>query len=225
MGLVGLYLARVIAFTLRGSVRQADSWQIVAGGTALPSIALGIIYGLLGRRMPTIEQAEWASYFGYGLITWLALRFFVAPFFIWKELYAETTELRLELTKPERMVMEHLAKHRAKARAKLASALEAFQSLSFCEEWNETAERSWVMQGSKIDRLKAEAGVSRSFNKGCDLLLTILQEEASKPNNQQPGVRKSEKLVALLQRHLMGEITAEDLALQLPTSTAPETLQ
>ncbi|NVD45835.1 hypothetical protein [Qipengyuania atrilutea] len=131
MGLFWQYIGQVLAFTFRGSVRQTDSWQIVAGGTALPSLALGAIYGLLGRDMPTIEQAEWATYFGYGLITWLAIRFLIAPFFIWKEQHEETAKLRLELSKPEQMIMQRLATHRAKARAKLAAELEDFQTHSF----------------------------------------------------------------------------------------------
>jgi hypothetical protein len=222
MTLVGQYLLRVLAFTFRGTVRQADSWQTVLGGTALPSIGLGVVYGLLGRHVPTISQAEWASLFGYGLVTWLAVRFVIAPFFIWREQYEETTELRLELSKPERMVMEHLTKHRAKARAKLAAELEDIQTWSFYEIWDESVGLEFGKVAASARRLQAEAGLSEAYSQGWGSLLSAVMEEGKKPNKDLPLNRESERILQLLQKHLVGDLTAEALALQLPKGTAPE---
>lgn len=128
-------MGRVLAFTLRGSVRQADSWQVIATGTALPSLVLGTIFSLAGLKVPTLDAATYPTYVGYGLLAWLAIRFVIAPFFIWREQYQETAELRLELLKPERLIMERLARHRARARAKLSSNLEDLQTYAFAAKW------------------------------------------------------------------------------------------
>lgn len=223
MALLVHYLARVLAFTFRGSVRQTDSWQIVAGGTAIPSIVLGGVYGLMGRDVPSISPTEWATFFGYGLVTWLGIRFLVAPFFIWREQYEETAELRLELSKPERMVMEHLTRHRAKARAKLASQLEDFQTYAFAEEFNDACIAATANKMSKIRQLQAQAGLSNAFEKGRGRLLLAVQNEAKAPSHTLPMDRESDRVLKLLQRHLVGDLTAEDLALQLPQGTVPGT--
>lgn len=223
MGLFWQFLGRVLAFTFRGSVRQTDSWQIVAGGTALPSIGLGIIYSIAGQEMPTIEQAEWATYFGYGLLTWLAIRFLLAPFFIWREQYEEAASLRRELSKPERMVLERLTKHRAKARAKLSSELEDWQALAFTAEWDAVAQRLNSEYFGKAMRLQAEAGLSEAFVQARRHFAAAIKEEGEEAGHRKLQDRQSERLLRLMQKHLMGELTAEALALQLPKDTAPET--
>lgn len=222
MGLLWLYLGRVFAFTFRGSVRHADSWQIVAGGTAVPSILLGIIFGVVGQDMPNITPAEWATFFGYGLITWLLIRFLVAPFFIWREQYEESTELRTELSKPERMVMERLSKHRAKARAKLAASLEDFQTLAFASNWDDAHDQLSASKMSKCRKLQAEAGLSEAFETARLRLTNLVVSEGKKDNSNLPLDRISDEVLKLMQSYLMGDITAEILALRLPPYTELE---
>lgn len=75
----------------------------------------------------------------------------------------------------------------------------------------------------KIRRLEAESGLSQSFKHGRGILQACIKEEADAPNDQLMSGTKSEWILTLLQRHLMGEITAEDLALQLPSRFVAKT--
>jgi|TARA_A100001518_G_C1223156_1_gene68762 hypothetical protein len=226
LSLVFQFIGRILSFALRGSVRQTDSWQIIAGGTALPSIALGVIYGLVGWDTPTVEADQWATYFGYGLATWLAIRLVVAPFFIWKEQYEETAELRLELSKPERLVLEHLAKHRAKARAKLASLVEDLQTCAYAQQFEGFASSRSAELSAKIRGLEAESGVADAFCEGRKMLMAAISTEADIPNAELAKMTlASPKITKLLQRYLVADITAESLALQLPKSIEPKIRQ
>ncbi|MBH1945496.1 hypothetical protein I5L01_14815 [Erythrobacter sp. YJ-T3-07] len=125
------YIGQLLEFALRGSVRQADKWQII-GATALPSLLLGVAFQLAGLAVPVIEAAEFPTYLGYGLIAWIAIRFFlIGPYALYNEQLAETAQLRLELSKPERMILEHLAKKKAKNRIKLLTLLKELYNSGF----------------------------------------------------------------------------------------------
>lgn len=219
MGLFWHYMGRVLAFTFRGSVRQADGWQIVAGGTALPSIALGVIYGFLGQNMPTIEQAEWATYFGYGLVTWLAIRFLIAPFFIWKEQYQEAAELRLELSKPERKVLEHMAKHRAKARVKAIKKLEALHTVYFGDDL-EKIDREAAGLTNDLSRIMHQTGLP-SIRR-----VLIRFEDEARSRHQGGDVTGTEpkdfEILADIHAFLNDQVTAEYLHSRWPLNIEPE---
>ncbi|NVD45836.1 hypothetical protein [Qipengyuania atrilutea] len=78
---------------------------------------------------------------------------------------------------------------------------------------------------TKIKRLQASAGLSDSFEKGRGQLLALVHCEARLPNEDLALNRKSDEVLELLQQYLVGDLTAEALALQLPTDIEPRKRQ
>lgn len=195
---------------------MTDALQILAA-SALPAIST-----LFGLKLPEDAGTLVLAYIGLAALTFFAIRLLWAPYSIWKEQAGEISRLQIELSKPERMVMERLARHRAKARAKLAAKLEDFQTLSFYEEVNFAV---LAPKMAEIRRLQASAGLSDAFETGRCRFLVVVQEEAKQKNSGLSLDRKSNQILKLLQRYLVGEVTAETLALQLPSDLRPGTRQ
>lgn len=221
------YLGRLFAFALRGSVREADKWQILTA-TALPSAILGIAFqiagALTGISVSEIDVKDYPIYLGYGLMAWVAVRFFlIGPYFLYAEQLNDAAGLRLELSKPERMVMERLAAHRAKARAKLAAELEDLQTYAFANEWGEFAIKGTSERMTKIRRLQAKAGLPPAFEECVSWLLVYVKKEAESAESLPKSKRNSVRILRVLQRHLVGGVTDESLALQLLQEPVLET--
>lgn len=213
----GQYLAAVIRRAFQPGARFTDILQILAASAA-PAAAK-----FLGLRVPTPDET--LAYIGAAAIAFVSLRlFFVAPYQVWREQLAEIGTLTLELSKPERRVLEHLAKHRAKARAKLASILEDCQTCAYAVKWEGYAEKRFVELMTTARQLQAEAGLSEAFNTGRQQFIVAVRAEA----DAEPGTplgKESRRLADLLQQHLVGGLTAEDLALRLPPNTGSKTQQ
>lgn len=138
--------------------------QIVAA-SAIPALAK-----FSGVRMPESASGDVLAYIGLAAIAFICLRLLSAPYFIWRGQVSDIGHLKAELSKPERMVMEHLARHRAKARAKLAAKLEDFQTLSFYEGMDDLKNGTIASKMAEIRRLQASAGLSEAFEQdagGC----------------------------------------------------------
>jgi hypothetical protein len=210
------YLWEVVKRAFTPTPRVTDGLQIAAA-SALPAAAK-----FVGLELGETASNDALAYIGLVALAFVAIRLFWAPYAIWKEQGGEIGELKLELSKPERLIVEHLARHRAKARAKLAAVLEDWQAVSFSKAWDDAAERHNTEYFSKAMRLQAEAGLSQVFQTGRRAFALAIREEAEA--TAVPNLRdmESERLLRLLQRHLVGDLTAEDLALQLPRGTVPK---
>lgn len=212
------YLGEVLKRAFAPTVRLTDGLQIAAA-SALPAASK-----FAGVNMPETMGNDVLSYIGAATISFITIRLFWAPYAIWKEQVANVAGLTLELSKPERLVLQELSKHRAEARAKLAAELEELQSYAFAEKWEGFARSGTAQKMSEIRKLQAAAGLSDAFDNGRRWLLTYVKEEVETPNDQ--IVRETQKslhLLRLLQRHVIGDLTAEDLALRLPADTATKT--
>lgn len=221
-----LFLWEVLKRAFTPAPRVTDMLQILAAST-LPAVSK-----FVGIRMPQSASNDALAYIGLVALSFVIIRLFWAPYAMWKDQNAEIGALKLDLSKPQRLVMEHLAKHQAKARAKLVVEVEKLWMLCMLE--------GPVKQGSKIegwffdkaaDRshrikvLQAEAGLPLIFDTARRLLSGMVLDEGELPNDDLPKPRQSEKVARLMQQYLTGEITEEALARRLPphidTKTPP----
>lgn len=220
MGGYASYLSRLLLFALRGSVREADKWQIV-GGTALPSIIIGVLFHVAQVPVPTISAAEFPTYLGYGLIAWVAIRLlFVGPYFLYQEQLQDVAKLRLELSKPERIEHERMARARGKKKIELAALLRQLYWESCQRREPEAAMLRVSRVLKKSIKLMGQANVSDSFGKA----FAILHDYAFKSltENDTDAQFVSHALINNMLDYLHGKITAEDLALRLPPSIGSE---
>jgi hypothetical protein len=216
------YLIAVLKRAFTATPRMTDALQILAA-SALPAVSTAF-----GVRLPNDAPTLVLAYIGMAALAFFVIRLFWAPYSIWREQGCDILDLRSELARPERLVMEHLAKHRAKARAKLAVELEKFQALGFREagdddkedpDWHFT-KAAQIM--SRIRHLQAQAGLSEAFDKTRMRLVNAVLVEADTKNDDLPGDRLSQILMKLMQSHLIGELTAEALLLRSPPYTELE---
>jgi hypothetical protein len=214
-----LYLGEVIKRALLPTPRVTDGLQVLAA-SAFPAVGK-----FVGIKMPTDIGNDTLAYIGAATLAFIFIRLVWAPYAIWKDQNTDMAGLRLELSKPERLLFEKLVKHRARARIKLAAELEDFQTISFSNDWSKFAETKTAQEMVKIRRLQAESGLCDIFNDGRQCLLVAVKNEVNADNEDLPLVRESQRILRLLQRHLLGEITAETLALQLRPNTATKTQQ
>lgn len=219
MNLVWQYIGKVLSFTLRGSVKQADSWQILIGGTALPSIIIGVFFQIVGLNVPTFDAAQFPTYLGYGFLVWLCIRLLIAPFFIWREQFEESVELRLELSKPERIVLERLAKHRAKALSKLCGRIHKISLLTFIEDGSKRSVKI-QKQGIKAMNLAGVSGLPREFNQ---VIIRYSEVCESFKDSEQLTADQWSDFHENIIDCINGKMTLESLLLQLPPSIEEET--
>lgn len=212
------YIGLVLSFSLRRSTIRTDIMQILAA-SALPAAAK-----FAGIKMPETASNDMLAYIGLATIAFIVLRLLCAPYFIWREQTAHIRDLKLELSKPERLVFAKIAEHRAKARAKLAAALEDYQTLAFVNEWDEFAKNQSGERGAKVNRYAAASGLGETFHKARRLLYASVQLEGEISNEKLSPERESMRILRMIQSHVIGDITAEALALQLPASIVVKTL-
>jgi len=213
-----LYLGELLKRVFFPTTRGADYASVLVPLL----IAAGAFFA--GFKVSADTTTQVLAYLGaLTVVVFLTRLFFFVPYTMWKEQTGLVSNLQLELARPERLVLEHLARHRAKARAKLSASLEDLQTMAFIEGWDEGVQTRFSNKLVKIRRFQAEAGLSAAFQQGRFDLQAAIKREGAKPNSESPLPRESQRLLSLLQRHLIGDLTAEALALQLPPGTAPET--
>ena len=211
------FLAALLRKTFSPTVRLTDALQIIAA-SAIPGIAKAV-----GVTLPADSVL---AYIGAIAITFVLIRLlFWAPYALWEEQVEAVGRLEADLAKPQRLVMERLAKHRAKARAKLAAKLEDFQTLSFAESWDQHFVNQSAEQMAVIRRLEAEAGLSETFVTGRGRLLVIVKSEGNIPNADLNSFRKSAEVLRALQEYLMGAISEDELSDRLPQDLTPKMAQ
>lgn len=191
--------------------------QIIVA-SAIPGV--GKFFGI---KMPDTINNDALAYIGAAVISYVLIRILWAPYAIWKDDQKSIENLNLELSLPHQILMRSLAKHRAKARAKLSAKIEGLASFGYFESWEDSSMSLLTKKVVAAKKLEAEAGLSPAFIEGFNRLVGFLIEEAKIKNENLPKVRTSRKTIALLQSHLMGDVTAESLALQLPQGIESET--
>lgn len=111
------YLGAVFARALRPTVRITDGLQILAASF----VALGA--RLAGVKMTDDIATNILAYVGMAVTALIVIRLFWAPYSIWKDQLADSAGLRLELSRPERLELEHKASQSATDRRQGARLL------------------------------------------------------------------------------------------------------
>ena len=102
-----IYLGEVFKRALTPTPRMTDGLQVIAA-SAFPAVSK-----FFGVKMPTDIGNDTLAYIGAATLAFIFIRLFWAPYSIWKEQIAESADLRLELSKPERLLLERLAGQKA----------------------------------------------------------------------------------------------------------------
>lgn len=210
------YLKAVLVRALQPTVRVTDGLQILA---ASASPALG---KLLGIKMPDTIGNDVLAYIGAAALAFIIIRFFWAPYSLWKEDKVTIVGLRDDLGKPERLVAEHIAKHRAKAVMKIIKKLHELHTHFFVDGLSDARRGMIAKLGNDIVMLSHKANLSEAFR---DALHSFEAEGKMRATKNETADRKSQdfEVLDLLQAHLHGQITAEYLLSQLPPDIEPGT--
>jgi predicted permease len=112
-----IFLWEVLKRAFSPTARVTDVLQILAAST-IPAIGK-----FAGISLPASANDDALAYIGLIAVSFIIIRLMWAPYSIWREQAGEIGTLKLELSKPERAVVEHLAKHRAEARVELIRRL------------------------------------------------------------------------------------------------------
>lgn len=209
------YLGAVFSRALQPTVRITDGLQILAASF----VALGA--RLAGVKMTDDVATNILAYVGMVATAFIVIRLFWAPYSLWKEDKGAIGELKNELSKPERIVTERLAKQRAKAIMRIIEELHKLQSLFFAPPVELTLLRADALC-TKIFMLSYKANLPDAFRDG----LNALSDEGGIRLKRHPNVEREPQdfdVMELLQAFLHSQITAEYLLSQLPPGIEPET--
>jgi hypothetical protein len=209
------YIGKVLSFAFRRTTPTIDSLQILAA-SAVPAGAW-----LIGFKMAANVTNDVLAYIGAVGVVFVMLRLLSAPYFIWREQVGEIGALKLELSRPEQIELERIARIRAKARIKLAGAIRAAQLTVFM---NETDTEAFNKAQKKIARLAALTQIEKNALDALAEIQIIMDRchvaivDGKSFDDQNLGLR-----VANLCNYLHGSLTDEALAHRQPLNTEPET--
>jgi hypothetical protein len=108
------YLASVLRFAVKGFVFRTDAMQILLA-SLVPAY-----FQAKGVAMPEGTANIVLTYIAYGTITFMALRFVTAPYFIWKEQNETIDALQKVMDEPKRLSAKNQAEHLTKLKMSLA---------------------------------------------------------------------------------------------------------
>lgn len=202
------YMGEVLKRAFTPTPRLTDGLQIAAA-SALPAAAQ-----FAGVDLPQSAEGSVLAYIGLVALCLFIIRFFWAPYAMWKEQNAQVASLRLELSKPERIEFERMSKLRAKSKMKLAARLREYYWLSCQRSDAEKASAKMGLVLNDLIQLMGQADSAISFGRGVALLNDYAF--ANLLNGDDSARSISHSLICNLLDHLHGKITDEALALQLP---------
>jgi hypothetical protein len=148
------FLWEVLKRAFTPAPRVTDMLQILAA-SALPAASK-----FIGIRLPQNAGDNALAYIGLIALSFVVIRLFWAPYSLWKEQEGQIGGLKLELSRPERLELEHMAKLRAKARMKMARVIRQFQHKYFLGEGQDMSSE---MLDRQLVRLHAQVSPSSAF--------------------------------------------------------------
>jgi hypothetical protein len=215
------YIGLVFSFAFRRTTVAIDASQVVVA-SALPAVAR-----FAGVPVAADTSSQALAYIGLAAIAFIALRLVSAPYFAWREQVGEIGALKLELSKPERIELESLAKKRAKVRLQIARCVGKLRwKLAMLGVFQEQKERDQMHEtiGSLFDRISSLGSLlptSATINRTAKMLHGNYM--ITKNGGTSDKVASDINLACiLLVDFLHGNITGEDLLCRLPEGTAPE---
>ncbi|HEY0595374.1 hypothetical protein, partial [Sphingopyxis sp.] len=110
IAMIWQYMGAVLAKAFSPAMRVTDALQAIIA-SALPAVGLG-----LGWSVTDDANATALAYVGAVVLALIGIRLLWAPYSLWKEQSVSIEALKGEIARPERMVIEHLAKYHARDR-------------------------------------------------------------------------------------------------------------
>lgn len=205
------YLEEVVKRTFTPASRLTDGLQI-AVASAIPAAAT-----FAGIDVPDSVEVSALAYIGLVALALFVIRLIWAPYAMWKAQNGEIGELKLELSKPERIEAEVMARRRAQKRIKLAAFLRQSQLFSTSHKSQEALD-SLVKSHIKAVKIMAEAGIEPEVQEKIGALLSfmhasLLRERADRGDY----TNLMADAVGLVCLHCHGSITAANLLRQWPS--------
>ncbi len=185
-----IWLSEVLKRAFTPTPRVTDMLQILAA-SALPAAAK-----FIGLELPQSAGDDALAYIGLVVACFLAIRLAWAPFAIWKDDRREVAQLKLELTKPERLELERMAKLRAKHRLKLGKQL--WQMLAYLQMGQR--DRATALYSKALQSAAGCGFGNRAF-----LALAHLGHVATEYDGGESHKSKSARIVAILQSYIHRE--------------------
>lgn len=180
--------------------------------------------GYFGFKVSDNAITQILAYVGIFTVLMFFFRLLISgPYGMWVEEVSKVGALQAELSKPETAVLVHMAKHRAKARTKLAARLDALTSFGYVAEWSGEMTKLFTKKVGIINKLRSEAGLGQTFDTAFRLFTGVILEEGRSSNESLPKDRRSQDILVILQSYLFGEITGELLLIQLHRGTEIKT--
>ena len=207
-----VFLWEVLKRAFTPAPRVTDMLQILAA-SALPAAG-----NFAGLELPANASENALAYIGLIALGFVIIRLFWAPYAIWKEQAGDIGSLKLELSKPERMVHEHFAKLRAKARMKLSRRLSRMHLAAFARDKEDGIGRLAV-HNFHVQRLAHNAGLPVQFVDAIKALDDLCEQRIMGKFDGDDDF----DLLDAMQRYLSNEITIESLALRLPPDIEQKT--
>lgn len=207
------YLKAVLARALQPTVRVTDGLQILAA-SASPAVGK-----LLGIKMPETTGNDIFAYIGAAALVFIVIRLFWAPYAIWKDQISTNAELRLELSKPERLVIEALARRRAKARVKLVQNITDVMHHSFFFNDKNFKSKDLAKYYKKGLALCGQSGLGDNSIRIYTRLMNYSHAILCEKNEHREALRD---LGYNFSNYVNGAVTYEVLLLQLPPKLETE---
>lgn len=165
----------------------------------------------MGVKMTDDLTSNILTYIGLVPVGFMIIRFAWAPYAIWKEQIVESAELRLELSKPERLVIKHLAKHRAKAKIKITKELHNLGVISHeADQEIRIAKISDI--GLKVHRLCHQAAMPEDF-----ITAVYKYMELCKMEKVEGEISSHMDVRDFLLSNIHDQISIDELSTKLPT--------
>lgn len=213
-----VYLGEVLKRAFTPAPRLTDGLQ-VAAASALPAAA-----SFAGADLPTSAQGDALAYIGLVVVSYFVIRLFWAPYAMWKEQSAEICVLKLELTKPERLVLEHLSKHRARAIIKLQKELSNLHARTFATDpWEDAKGRISIKLHSFRARISQAGFPEEVFIKIARFMYFCGENRPKGEGSRLIAGLDERAFLEQCVRVFNGQVRPESLELQLPQGTERET--
>lgn len=211
------YFLELVRRVFWPTTRGADSVSL------LVPLMVAAVAKFSGVKVSENATVDILAYVGaFTLLLFVVRLCFTAPYGMWKEQVGEVGRLKLELSKPEQLELERIAKIRAKARINIAERLRRMHWWAFEDVSTERAEQGITNEYKLIVSLSGRAGLGQAFENAAGAFARMCMEIVKEKHK--PGEGPSEfALLEAMTDHLHGRLTAEALALRLPPDTEPET--
>lgn len=206
-----VYLGEVLKRTFTPTSRLTDGLQIAAA-SALPALA-----NFAGYDLPPSAEGSVLAYIGLAAIALLGIRLVWAPYSLWKEQMGEAAGLRLELSKPERMVWEHLARLRAQRRLQVTRLVDEMYTCGF---EGDGSKARFYKASNNCKRVAQEAGLPSDFTYAIVALRMLSQKRMEK--KMEEGNMDDLNHVDMIYDYLNNRITIEVLKHQSTSYIAQE---